>query len=65
MLEEEPDKVQLHFFLGLINLSAKGDLEAAGRDSRNFSDAQGSHQFQEERSLAERYLNELAARAQA
>lgn len=65
VLDEEPDKVQLYFFLGLINLRAKDDPEAAGRDFRNFLDAQGSDQFPEERSLAERYLNELAAPVQA
>lgn len=36
ILVEEPDKIQLHFFLGLLNLKMKGDLVRAEAEFNHF-----------------------------
>jgi len=59
ILEAEPERAQLHFCLGLINMESKEDFEAAARDFRVFLDSEYSSAFAEERSLAQKYLQRM------
>jgi tetratricopeptide (TPR) repeat protein len=59
VLEEEPDKVQLHFCLGLINLFAKGDRERALRDLELFLERAPEDRFHEERERAIEYIHDI------
>ena len=59
VLDEEPDKVQLYFCLGLINLKEKRDLAAARRDLARFLSLTKDGQFQKERDLAQKWLVRL------
>lgn len=60
ILECEPDKYQLYFLLGMLNLIAKEDPEAALRDFRCFVEgatADGSGRFRAQLPLAEGYIS--------
>jgi len=59
VLQDEPDKVQLHFFSGLLNLYVKEDKEGALKDLTAFLAAKGSERFPEERTEAEEHLRAL------
>lgn len=56
VIEFEPQKKQLIFYRGLLNLKAKGDLELAKRDFESFLDLCESNELQQLRDLAEKYL---------
>ena len=49
VLEEEPDKVQLHFCLGVINYFAKGDKARALQELERFLEAAPRKAFPDER----------------
>lgn len=57
----EPDKVQLHYCLGLINLKRKGDRVSATRDFELFLEKCPINRFVDERKHAQRYLQEIEA----
>jgi hypothetical protein len=59
-LERDPEKVQLHYCLGLINLKRKGDKDSARKDFENFLSKCPLNELPEERKHAARYLEELA-----
>jgi hypothetical protein len=59
LIEEEPDKYQLHFCLGLINLKAKGDVQAAKKDFKNFLGMSKDGEFQETLDQAREYIAEI------
>jgi len=61
VLEEEPDKVQLYYCSGLVNLRAKQDRAAARRDFSFFLGDERSNEFPEERRRTEQFLKELAS----
>jgi len=56
VLEEEPDKTQLHFCLGYINLYAKEDEKAAERDFIEFLRTTPDEKFAQERAIASEFL---------
>lgn len=58
VLQEEPDKFQLHFCLGLINLRTKGDLQRAKADFQAFLRLDSDCLFPKQRLLAEKYIQE-------
>lgn len=58
MVHEEPDKVQLHYCLGLVNHHLKGDRERAREDFNRFLDSTSENQFPEQRAKAREYLDE-------
>ena len=58
-LEKHPDRVELLFCLGLINLRGKGDANAARRDLKRFLDAVPAGRYVEQQRMAERWLNEI------
>ncbi len=64
VLAEEPDQVQLHFFSGLVNLRAKGDLKGAHRDFEAFLACESSSHFPDEVALSRRYLSECQSTSQ-
>ncbi|MBI4232723.1 hypothetical protein HY605_05835 [Candidatus Peregrinibacteria bacterium] len=59
LLQEEPDKVQLHFCLGLVNWHAKDDKKQAVQDFRKFLASNGSQEFPDEVRLAHAYVSTL------
>jgi len=59
VLDEEPDKIQLHFCLGLVNWRAKQDKQRAILDFKNFIEAEGANKFSEELRLAQAYVATL------
>ncbi len=59
VLQEEPDKVQLRFCLGLINWHAKQDKTQAVQDFTAFLAASGAERFPEEQRLARTYIGTL------
>lgn len=61
VIDQEPDRVQLHFCLGLINLFAKDDRESAQRDLERFLERCPQNQFLEERQLAQDHLKRIGA----
>jgi tetratricopeptide (TPR) repeat protein len=61
VIDQEPDKVQLHFCLGIINLFAKDDRESAQRDLERFLETCPQNRFLEERQLAQDYLKQVRA----
>jgi hypothetical protein len=60
VLEEEPDKIQLHYASGLINMYAKDDREGARRDFAAFLARGGEALFPEEAQHAQLLLRELS-----
>ncbi|MEQ1691277.1 MAG: hypothetical protein ABMA00_08340, partial [Gemmatimonas sp.] len=62
ILDEEPEKCQLHFASALINLHAKGDLTGARRDLHLFVVAEGAETFAEELALSEGLLQAIDAK---
>jgi hypothetical protein len=63
VLAEEPDKVQLHYCLGLINYYAKKDIMAARRDFHTFLSACPENVFVQERREAVRYIEQIDSAA--
>jgi len=59
VLQNEPDKIQLQFCLGLLNWKAKGDLQTAMKDFGLFIVSDASKSFPEEVRLAQAYLVNL------
>jgi len=62
IIQEEPDRIQLYFCLGLINWHAKQDIKQAIDDFRKFLESAGADQFPEEVRLAEAYIKTLEGR---
>jgi hypothetical protein len=58
-LNQEPEKVQLHYFLGLINFLYKRDMESAMKDFQTFLDQTTSAQFAEQRKRALEYIGTI------
>lgn len=58
-LEQEPDKVQLHFCLGLLNFLGKVDKTRALQDFEKFLEVASPTQFGEEMRLAEVYIETI------
>ena len=58
ILAEEPDRVQLHFCLGLINFYAKSDYIAAQRDFKNFISKVKDDQFPSQVTTARELIDE-------
>ncbi len=59
VLSSEPDKVQLWYCLGLINLKAKDDLAGARRDFSAFLSRTKQGQFDPQRKIATRYIYKI------
>lgn len=59
LLEKEPDKVQLHLCLGLLNYFAKGDIARALQDLEKFLELSPQGMFDQEKQLAISYINEI------
>lgn len=59
ILEKEPEKVQLHFCLGLLNFFSKGDNARALQDFERFLEVTSPDQFCEERRRAEAYIQNI------
>ena len=59
VLELEPDKVQLHFCLGLLNFFAKGDKARALKDFKKFLEIAPQEKFSEQIRLAESYASSI------
>src|SRR4030067_885886 len=59
VLEQEPDKFQLHFCIGLINWSAKGDRERATKDFELFAAHRDAAKYPNMLKEAERYITEF------
>jgi hypothetical protein len=57
VLAQEPDKYQLYFCLGLINLLAKGDFASARRDFAMFLAMVPAGEYAEEQELARDFIN--------
>ncbi len=53
VLEQEPEKVQLHYCLGLINWHGKGDLPQAASDMQKFLDLASDTDFPEMKRIAQ------------
>ena len=62
-LDEEPEKFQLYFCLGLFNWKAKGDASQARLDFENFLVAGKASDFAKERQLVAEWLKELLAKS--
>lgn len=45
VLDQEPDKVQMHFGMGAINLFVKGDIDAAEAEFKRFAEADTAQRF--------------------
>ena len=56
VLELEPDKVQLHFCLGLVNYGGKGDKLQALRDFEKFIEITPNGKFIEAQGIAKSYI---------
>jgi tetratricopeptide (TPR) repeat protein len=59
MLEQEPDKYQLHYCLGFFNWQAKGDNIQAVKDFTAFLALGDNAKFSKERELAAKWIDEL------
>ena len=64
VLDEEPDKTQLFFCLGMLNYRLKGDLPAAHRDLSRFLHETPADTHQPQRSAATKWLTEIDAALQ-
>ena len=60
ILEQEPDKAQLYYVLGLINKMAKRDVYAARKDFEVFLEVTSDGSFDRQRILARKWLGEIA-----
>lgn len=56
VLNEEPEKTQLHFCLGLINWKAKSDIVAAKADFGQFLGSTSEERYPRQHKLAKRWL---------
>lgn len=61
VISREPEKVQLWYCLGLINLKAKNDLGGAKRDFGAFLANTKSGMFDAQRKIATRYIRKIDA----
>lgn len=59
VLEEEPEKGQLYYCLGLINLRAKRDLVAAKNDFQQFLNSEAADHFPEEQKIVRIQIGEI------
>lgn len=59
VLQEEPNKYQLYYCLGIINEKAKNDLEAAKKDFLRFLELLEDGKFAIQATIAERKINEI------
>jgi tetratricopeptide (TPR) repeat protein len=59
LLEEEPQKYQLHYCLGFINWKIKGDKTQAINDFRTFLSKANEKEFTVERELARKWISEI------
>lgn len=59
ILKKESEKYQLWFCSGLINFSAKEDLELARKDFEKFLNSGNKNEFQEQRRLASEYMKQI------
>jgi hypothetical protein len=62
ILSREPDKGQLHFAAGLVNLKAKEDLARALEEFQAFASDPAASRFPDELRLARGYLGEIRHR---
>jgi len=58
ILEDEPEKYQLHFCLGFFNMEIKGDFKQAEIDLNRFLNYEDD-KFQKEKELAREWLNNI------
>ena len=61
VLDEEPDKAQLHYCLGLLNLLFKGDKTRALEELRRFTEVAPIPEFAREIEAAKSYVQQIAA----
>jgi len=59
LLEEEPQKYQLHYCLGFINWKIKGDKAQAIKDFEIFLSRGNKQEFTIERELARIWISEI------
>jgi len=59
VLDEEPDKIQLHFNLGIINHHAKGDDKQAEVHFRRFLSETEDGRFEQQRRITNMYLSTI------
>jgi hypothetical protein len=59
VVEKEPERCELHFCLGLINLKAKKDRAAARRDFQAFLSSPCAERFPQQRTRAEEWIGEI------
>ena len=62
VLEQEPEKHQLHFALGLLNQHLKSDYARAIDDYQEFLDRSKNGQFDREQGLAKKWIKDLKSR---
>ncbi len=62
VLEEEPEKGQLYYCLGLINLWAKKDFVAAKNDFQQFLNSEAADDFPEEQKIVRIQIGEIQRR---
>ncbi len=62
VIEQEPNRSQLHMALGLLNWHLKGDYERARKDFENFLAQTKPGKFDRERALAKLWIKELTRR---
>lgn len=62
VIEQEPDRHQLHFALGLLNWHLKGDFSRAIQDFQEFLDLSEQGRFDREQGLAKLWVRELTRR---
>lgn len=65
VLAEEPNRIQLHFCLGLINYHAKSDFLAAGQDFQNFLSKLKDGEFPRQKTVAEQLLEDCVSKNRA
>ena len=62
VLDQEPDKVQLYFCLGLLNFKVKEDDAAARRDFEQFLARTDDSMWRRQRELAQRWVDKIDKR---
>ena len=62
VIEQDPDRHQLHFALGLLNWHLKGDFSRAIHDFEEFLDLSKQGRFDREQALAKLWVGDLARR---
>ena len=65
IIDREPQRKWLYYCVGLINYQAKGDLEAALRDFKQFVDSADPERFRRQIRSAERWMRDIAKRLDA